>query len=239
MAEERVREAGADRGWGWWGILYVLAFVASIAAGSALKVGPGLYLPDATVAQLRDFYGASGTAVLVQSALQALAAVALYRFGLRLRAALRPDGDRAGVATAWGTAIAAGSLLASVACGLVLLLVAGSAGAAVVSGLGRAALVLGGAVHLLGSGLLITAASVVGWRSRRRPRWVFGYGRFAGPVVAASALSVVIGPLVRPEPAFRLLAAVWLVGLGVGVLRGRLTGARAGEPSVATGSRRD
>lgn len=211
---------GRRWGWGWWGIAFVVAFVASIAAGNALKVGESLYLPDASVAQLRDFYAGSGTAVLVQSALQILAAVALYRFGWRLRTALRAEGTRAGAVMGWGTAITAGSLLASVLCGLALLLVAVQAGDTTVAGLGRAALVLGGAAHLLGSGLLITAASAVAWRSHRRPRWVFGYGRFAGPLVAASALSILVPPLVRPEPAFRLLAAVWLVGVGIGVLRG-------------------
>ncbi|MGK5740250.1 hypothetical protein [Micromonospora sp. URMC 103] len=226
------RGAGAGgRRWGWWGITFVVAFVASIAAGNALQAGESLYLPDASVAQLRDFYGGSDTAVLVQSALQALAAVALYRFGFRLRAALSAEGTRAGAVTVWGTVVGAGAMLASVLCALALLLVAPSAGDTTVSGLGRATLVLGGAVHLLGSGLLIAAASVAAWRSRRRPRWVFGYGRVAGPLVAASALSAVLPPLVRPEPAFRLLAAVWLVGVGVGVLRGRLVGTSGDQPS--------
>ncbi|SCF14059.1 hypothetical protein GA0070214_1079 [Micromonospora chaiyaphumensis] len=207
------------RRWGWWGIVFVAAFVASIAAGSALKAGESLYLPDASVAQLRDFYAASRSAVLVQSALQILAAVALYRFGWRLRTALHTKGTRAGAVLGWGTAITAGSLFASVVCGLALLL-ATQAGDTTVAGLGRAALVLGGAAHLLGAGLLIAAASAVAWRSHRRPRWVFGYGRLVGPLVAASALSILLPPLVRPEPAFRLLAAVWLVGTGIAILRG-------------------
>jgi hypothetical protein len=232
MGQNRLSSAGAPprrepraanaagRRWGWWGIVFVAAFVAGIAAGSALKAGESLYLPDASVAQLRDFYAASRAAVLVQSALQILAAVALYRFGWRLRTALHAEGTRAGAVLGWGTAISAGSLFASVVCGLALLVVAGQAGDTTVAGLGRAALVLGGAAHLLGAGLLITAASAVARRSHRRPRWVFGYGRFVGPLVAASAVSVLLPPLVRPEPAFRLLAAVWLVGSGIGVLRG-------------------
>ncbi|WP_262286036.1 hypothetical protein [Micromonospora sp. MA102] len=229
MGPNRIREAdgaapprAADapaRHWGWWGIVFVVAFVASIVAGSLLKVGESLYLPDASVAQLRGFYATSAVAVLVQSALQILSAVALYRFGWRLRAALRTEGTRAGAVLGWGTAITAGSLLASVVCGLVLLLVAARAGDTTVAALGRAALLLGGAAHLLGAGLLITAASAVARGSHRRPRWVFGYGRVVGPLVAASALSILVPPLVRPEPAFRLLAAVWLVGMGVGVLR--------------------
>ncbi|MET7969357.1 hypothetical protein [Micromonospora sp. NPDC005305] len=219
-APPRAADAPGRRwGWGWWGIVFVVAFVASIVAGSALKVGASLYLPDASVAQLRDFYATSAVAVLVQSALQILAAAALYRFGWPLRAALRAEGTRAGAVLGWGTAITAGSLLASVVCGLVLLLVAARAGDMTVSGLGRAALVLGGAAHLLGAGLLITAASAVARRSHQRPRWVFAYGRVVGPLVAASALSILVPPLVRPEPAFRLLAAVWLVGVGIGVLR--------------------
>lgn len=226
MVEEKRQVAGEAaaarrerRRWGWCGIVFVVAFIASIAAGGALKTGESLYLPEASVTQLRDFYGTSGTAVLVQSALQALAAIALHLFGRRLHAALRPA--RAAAVAGWGSSIAAASMLASVVCSLTLLLVATSASDSAVAGLGKAALVLGGAVHLLGSGLLISAVSVVSWRSRRRPRWVFGYGRVAGPLVTASALSVVVPPLIRPEPAFRLLAAVWLVGLGIGVLRGR------------------
>ncbi|MFI2651157.1 hypothetical protein [Micromonospora fulviviridis] len=237
--KEAVSKAGsrarADRGtggrWGWWGIVFVAAFVASIAAGSVLKAGESLYLPEASVTQLRDYYSASGAAVIAQSALQVLAAIALYRFGYRLRAALRPDGPRTAAVAGWGSALAAGALLASVVCSLALVQVATSAGDAVVAGLGKTALVLGGAIHLLGSGILISAASAVAWRTRRRPRWVFGYGTFGGPLVAASALSIVLPPLVRPEPVFRLLAAVWLVGLGIGVLRGGLASSRVSQPS--------
>jgi hypothetical protein len=243
--KETVREAGsgarADRGigrlWGWWGIVFVVAFVASIAAGSALNAGESLYLPEASVTQLRDFYSANGTAVLAQSALQVLGAIALYRFGYRLRAALRPGGTRAAAGVGWGSALAAAALLASVVCSLALMEVVTVAGDTVIAGLGKAALVLGGPIHLLGSGILITAASAAAWRSNRRPRWVFGYGRFGGPLVGASALSIVLPPLVRPEPAFRLLAAVWLVGLGIGVLRGRLAEIRVSQPSPRTGGR--
>ena len=223
--------AGAGRRWGWWGIAFVVAFVASIAAGSALTVGQGLYLPEASVMQLRAFYGANGATVLVQSALQLLAVIAIFRFGYRLRAALRPTSARASAAIGCGTAVAAGSMLASVLCVLALLAFATSASGAIVAGLGKAALVLGGAVHLLGSGLLITVASAVASRSHLRPRWVFLYGRAAGPLVAASALSVVVPPLVRPEPAFRLLAAVWLVGVSIGALRGRFSGPRGSHSS--------
>ncbi|MEH1055363.1 hypothetical protein V6U89_09155 [Micromonospora sp. CPCC 206171] len=68
-------------------------------------------------------------------------------------------------------------------------------------------------MHLLGSGMLIAAASMIAWPSRRRPRWVFAYGRFAGPLAVAPALSVATPSLVRPDPAFRLLAALGIVGL--------------------------
>ncbi|MEV4758316.1 hypothetical protein AB0J86_24800 [Micromonospora sp. NPDC049559] len=224
---------GGDRSWGWWAPVFVVAFVASIVAGGVLQTGESLYLPEASVAQLRDFYGGNATAVLAQSALQLLAAVALYRFGRRLRAALPGAGPRAATALTWGTALAAGALVASVLCALVLLPLATSAGEAVVAGLGRAALLFGGALHLLGTGALITAASVLGWRARSRPRWVLGYGLGAGPLVAASALSAVVPPLVRPEPAFRLLAMVWLVGVAVGVLRGRLAAGSAPEGETA------
>ena len=113
-------------------------------------------------------------------------------------------------------------------CAVLLLVVASSASAGVVAALGKLALVLGGAIHLLGSGLLVAAVSIAAWPSRRRPRWVFAYGRAAGPLVAASALSVVVPPLVKPEPAVRLLAAIWIVGLALGVLRGRLSTANTG-----------
>lgn len=215
--------------------MFVVAFLASIVAGNMLTVGPSLYLPGASVEQLRVFYGTSGAAVIVQSGLQALAAIALYWFGIRMRAALRGAGGRRAVtAMGWGTGIAAGSLLASVGCALVLMLVAASASDGAVAGLGRSTLVLGGAAHLLGSGLLITVTSTVALRSGARTRWVFGYGRFAGPVVALSAVSVLFPPLIRPEPPFRLLAAVWIVGAAVAALRGRLTAGPTGRPSRRT-----
>lgn len=234
-----LRPGRAGRGtgrWGWWGLAFVVGFIASIVAGNAFTVGPSLYLPGASAAQLQDFYGANTTAVAVQSVMQLVAAVALLLFGYGLRAVVRPAAGNRALALG-GTAVAAGGLAASVVCSLVLIPLARSGSDAALAGLGRAALVLGGAVHLLGAGVLMVVASVAALRAGASSRWVFRYGRVAGVLVCLSALSVVIPPLVRLEPAVRLLVAVWIVGVAVAVLRGRVVvHRRTGATHTADGS---
>src|SRR5690348_9215318 len=95
--------------WGWWGPVFVAAFIGSIAAGGALAAGKALYLPGASAADLRAFYTESRTAVFAQCGAQALAAVALYLFGSGLVGTLWPARrDRLGQVSAWGTRAAAG-----------------------------------------------------------------------------------------------------------------------------------
>lgn len=199
------------RRWGWWGIVFVVAFVAAIAAGNALA-NTSLYLPGASVAELRAFYTGSSTAVLVQSALQILAAVALYRFG---RGAAPGPALRA---VTVGTASTSGFLLLSALLSLVMLVEARSAGTGSVRSLATAILLSGGALHLLGLALLITAASAA---AEPGAPWMYRYGRIVGPVLALSVVSIAWQPLIRAEPALRLLGAVWIVAMGVAALRGR------------------
>ncbi|MFC0506128.1 hypothetical protein [Micromonospora costi] len=227
------------RRWAWFGPAFVVAFVASIVVGGALATGDTLYLPDASVADLRAFYGHNLPAVVAQSALQVLAAVALYLFGRGLHRSLwpnRPDGldrpDRLGRVAAWGNAAAAGFLLLSVLTSVSLAAVAERADAGVVSALGTATLLCGGAVHLAGLAVFVTASSVAGLRRRTRGRWVFRYGRWAGPLVAVSVVSIVWPPLLRLEPLWRLVAIVWIVGVTVAARRsgGVASPGRLGRP---------
>ncbi|MGI5240605.1 hypothetical protein [Dactylosporangium sp. CA-139066] len=213
--------------WGWFGPVFAVALVASIVAGGALTTGKTLYLPGASVEDLRAFYGGSRAAVLTQSVLQVLAAAALYLFGRGLHAALWPGrafaaAGRLERAAAWGNRAAAGFLLLSVLTSLILAAVADTAGAGVVSALGKATLLCGGALHLGGFAGLVAAASVAGLRSDARTRWMFRYGRWAAPLIAVSVVSIAWPPLVRLEPLYRLLAIVWIVGVGVAALRRRL-----------------
>ncbi|MEV4199669.1 hypothetical protein [Micromonospora globbae] len=214
------------RRWAWFGPAFVVAFVASIVVGGALATGDTLYLPDASVADLRAFYGHNLPAVVAQSALQVFAAVALYLFGRGLHRGLWPDRldglDRLGRVAAWGNAAAAGFLLLSVLTSVTLAAVAERAGAGVVSALGTATLLCGGALHLAGLAVFVTASSVAGLRRRTRGRWVFRYGRWAGPLVAVSVVSIVWPPLLRLEPLWRLVAIVWIVGVTVAALRNGL-----------------
>jgi hypothetical protein len=203
-----------NRRWGWWGFVFTVAFVASLVAGGALAVGATLYLPDASAAQLRDFYSSNGLAVGVQSGLQALAALALFLFGRRLRAF--------GRAVHGATVAAAGFLALSVVLSMLLSVVAASTSDAVVSGLGRAALICGGALHLLGTAVLVRSASTGGLRSGTRTRWVFRFGLVAGPLIGLACASLLWPPLIRLEPLFRLLAIVWIIGVALAVLRGRI-----------------
>jgi hypothetical protein len=227
-----------SRRWGWWGIVFVLAFVASIPAGNALLAGKSLYLPGASTAELRGFYPGNATAVLVQSALQTLAAFALYRFGRGVWAALQPaaGGGRAVPVMAAGTVAAAGFLFVSVIWSLLLVVSAASASDAIVTGLGKAALLCGGALHLTGLALLVTAASAVALRSGTRTRWVFHYGRIVGPLLALSAISIGWPPLVKAEVLWRLLAIVWIVGVAVAALRGRIGSSQVTQPTRAVGA---
>lgn len=210
-----------ERRWGWWGFVFTAAFVASLIAGGALAVGNTLYLPGASAAQLRDFYSANGLAVGVQSGLQAVAALALWLFGRRLRAF--------GRAVHGGAVAAAGFLGLSVVLSVLLAVVAASAADAVLSVLGRAALICGGALHLLGTAVLMWSASVGALRSGTRTRWVFRYGLVAGPVIALACASILWSPLIKLEPLFRLLAIVWIIGVAIAVLGGRI--GRTPEPA--------
>jgi hypothetical protein len=210
-----------SRRWGWWGLVFTAAFVASLVAGGALAVGETLYLPGASAAQLRDFYSTNGLAVAVQSGLQAVGALALLLFGRRLRAF--------GRAVYGGAVVAAGFLGLSVVLSVLLTVVAASASDTVLSGLGRAALICGGALHLLGTAVLMRSASGGALRSGVRTRWVFRYGLIAGPLVGLACVSLLWPPLIRLEPLFRLLAIVWIIGVAVAVLRGRI--ARTPEPA--------
>ncbi|MEV4808652.1 hypothetical protein [Micromonospora avicenniae] len=202
---------------GWWGFVFTAAFVGSLIAGGALAVGKTLYLPGASAAQLRDFYSSNGLAVGVQSGLQVVAAFALLLFGRRLRAF--------GRAVYGGAVAAAGFLGLSVLLSVLLTVVAASASDAVLSGLGRAALICGGALHLLGTGVLMRSASAGGLGSGATTRWVFRYGLLAGPLVALACVSIPWPPLIKLEPLFRLAAIVWIIGVAVAVLRGRIGGA--------------
>jgi hypothetical protein len=222
-----------SRRWGWWGILFVVAFVASIPAGNALVAGKTLYLPGASAAELRDFYTGSGTAVFVQSALQALAAFALYEFGRGIRATVG-RGRSVPVMTV-GTVAAAGFLFVSDICSIVLAVSAKATGDGLVSGLGKATLLSGGTLHLLGLAALVTAASGVALRSGTRTRWVFHYGRVVGPLLALSAVSIVWPQFVKAEVLWRLLAIVWIVGVAVAALRGRIGSSHAARPTRTAG----
>lgn len=213
--------------WGWWGPVFVAAFIGSIAAGGALATGKALYLPGASAADLRTFYTDSRTAVFAQCAVQALASVALYLFGSGLVGTLWPARrDRLGQVAAWGARAAAGFLLLSVLASLVLVAVADTAAAGLLTALGKVTLVCGGALHLGGFAALVTATSAAALRGGARSRWAFHYGRFVGPVVAVSLVSVAWPPLVRLEPLFRLLAIVWILGVAVAALRHRVGAAR-------------
>jgi hypothetical protein len=211
-----------NRRWGWWGFLFTAAFVASLVAGGALAVGKTLYLPGASTAQLRDFYSTNALAVSVQSGLQAVAALALLLFGHRLRTFGR---------AAYGGAIAAAGFLAvSVLLSVLLTVVAASAPDTVLSVLGRAALICGGALHLAGTAVLMRSTSTGALRSGTRTRWVFRYGLVASLLIALACASIAWSPLIKLEPVFRLLAMVWIIGVSVAVVRGRL--ARTPEPAL-------
>jgi hypothetical protein len=210
-----------SRRWGWWGFVFTAAFVVSLVAGGVLAVGKTLYLPDASAAQLRDFYAANGLAVAVQSGLQALAALALWLFGRGLRCFGR---------AAYGGAVAAAAFLAlSVLLSVLLTVLAGSASDSVLSVLGRAALICGGALHLLGASVLMRSTSTGAIRSDTPTRSVFRYGLIAGPLVGLACASIFWSPLIKLEPLFRLLAIVWIIGVAVAALRGQVT--RTREPA--------
>lgn len=216
--------ARGHRRWAWWGILFAPLFIASIVAGNALLATKSLYLPQASAAELRAFYTGNRTAILVQSALQALAALALYRFGRGVTTTLRPVARRAATTRtmAAGTAAASGFLVLAIGCSLLLTASAASLGDAAITVLGKATLMFGGALHLIGLATLITAASITTLRSGTRGRWVGYYGQVIGPLMLLSVLSIVWAPLVKAEVPWRLLASVWIIGVAIVALRGRL-----------------
>jgi hypothetical protein len=187
------------------GPLFVAGFIASIAAGAALAK-TSLFLPGASANELRDYYTHSGAAVVTAAVLQILAAGALLWFGRGVADTV--GGGRRVKTMAW---IAAGAFAASAVLSLVSMAMAATASDGTLHLVGRLTLALGGPAHLLGLGGLIWIASRAARESGRGPRWVWKFGTVVAPLMLLSLVSVAAPPLVRAEPLWRLLTAVWII----------------------------
>ncbi|PYC69149.1 hypothetical protein C7C46_28275 [Streptomyces tateyamensis] len=203
------------RGWRLGGPGFVVGFVASLVAGAVLARS-SLYLPGAGAAELRVYYGASGLAVVVAALLQLLAAAGLLWFGLGLSSAVGAD-RRARYASWLAAAAFAGSAVLSLA----LAGLAHGAGEGTLVASARLALALGGPLHLAGLAGLLRYGSRTAQDAGRGPRWVLRFGTLVAPLLLLSLVSLALPAATRVEPLWRLLAAVWLVTVGVtGLPRG-------------------
>ncbi|GAA4605582.1 hypothetical protein GCM10023195_19520 [Actinoallomurus liliacearum] len=204
-------EPAAGRGWRPAGVGFVVAFVAGLVASSALAK-TSLYLPDASAAQLREYYTGSAAAVVTAAALQAVAAVCLAWFGVGLARTLDPGGPEAG-RVRWAGGAAAAAFGASVALSLLLVAIADDAGDGTLKALGRLTLACGGALHLTALGALVWLVSRTGLPVGFRPRWALRFGLVLAPLLAVSLVSIVVTPVTRLEPLWRLLSAIWMIAV--------------------------
>ncbi|MEU4674670.1 hypothetical protein AB0F91_43675 [Amycolatopsis sp. NPDC023774] len=78
----------------------------------------------------------------------------------------------------------------------------------------------GGALHLAGLALLIWSVSRGAAGARLGPRPAWRAGLVIAPLLAVSLGSIVLLPLTRLEPLWRLLAAVWICWVCAGGLIG-------------------
>ncbi|MCO6000034.1 hypothetical protein [Actinoallomurus rhizosphaericola] len=204
-------EPAAGRAWRPAGVGFVVAFVAGLVASGVLAK-TSLYLPDASAAQLREYYTGSAAAVVTAATLQAIAAVCLAWFTAGLARTLVPEGPAAG-RVRWAGGASAAAFGASVALSLLLVAIADDAGDGTLTVLGRVTLACGGALHLTSLGILIWLVSRTGMATGLRPRWALRFGLVVAPLLAVSMVSIVVTPVTRLEPLWRLLSAVWLVAM--------------------------
>ncbi|WP_143174556.1 hypothetical protein [Kitasatospora aureofaciens] len=207
------------RGWRLGGPVFVVGFIASLVLGAVLARG-SVFLPTATVGQLRDYYEHSGTAVAVSSLLQLVAAAGLLRFGLGVSAAV--DADRHARYAIW---LAAGTFAVSSALALALAAVASRADDATLVVLARLTLAVGGPFHLTGLAGLLWYVSRRAQAQGRGPRWLLLFGAAVGPLLLFSLISIPVPVVTRVEPLWRLLAAVWITGVSAGGLARAASGA--------------
>ncbi|MEU4675318.1 hypothetical protein AB0F91_47160 [Amycolatopsis sp. NPDC023774] len=187
------------------GVVFVAFFVASLVAGAALA-RVSLYLPGASPSELREYYTDSRASVLVASALQLVAAIGLARFGAGLAARISPAHRRACRA---GYGLAAASLAVSALLSVLMVILGADADDSIVRVFGRLILSTGGALNLAGLALLIWSVSRGAAGARLGPRLAWRAGLVIAPLLAVALVSIVLVPLTRLEPLWRLLAAVW------------------------------
>ncbi|MFL6057041.1 MAG: hypothetical protein ACJ72W_29705 [Actinoallomurus sp.] len=204
----------AGSGWRLAGVGFVLAFVASLVASGALAT-MSLYLPDASAAQLREYYTGSVAAVVTAAILQAVGAVCLAWFSVGLARTLDPAAGPVARRVRWAGWVSAAAFAASVVLSLLLVLIADGAGNGTLKGLGRLTLACGGALHLTGLGILVWFVSRSGLPAGFRPRWALLFGLVLAPLLAVSLVSIVVTPVTRLEPLWRLLSAIWVIALCV------------------------
>ncbi|MCO6005283.1 hypothetical protein NE236_09820 [Actinoallomurus purpureus] len=218
------------RGWRPAGVGFVLAFVASLVASGVLA-RTSLYLPDASAAELREYYTGSVAAVVAASTLQAVAALGLAWFSAGLARTLDPAAGPIAGRVRWAGGVSAAAFAASVVLSLLLVLIADDAGDGTLTILGRSTLACGGALHLTGMGVLVWLVSRNGLATGFRPRWALRFGLVLAPLLAVSMVSIVATPVTRLEPLWRLLSAVWLIAVcAAGRRRVATTAPSSGTP---------
>ncbi|MFI8459506.1 hypothetical protein [Kitasatospora sp. NPDC085464] len=219
-----MENSNLGRGWRLGGPVFVIGFIASLVLGAVLARG-SVFLPTATAGQLRGYYEHSGTAVAVSSLLQLVAAAGLLRFGFGASTAV--GADRRARYAVW---LAAGAFAVSSALALALAAVATRAGDATLVVLARLTLAVGGPIHLAGLAGLLWYVSRRALAQERGPRRLLLFGAAAGPLLLLSLISIPVPAATRVEPLWRLLAAVWITGVGAAGL-GR---ADTGDPGAAS-----
>lgn len=118
-----------------------------------------------------------------------------------------------------GGLLASGALLLSGLLGWVLVRPATVAEPAVLRALHDLTFLTGGPAHVVSLGVFVGASSIVILGRSHLPRWLGWLGATAASLSLLSAASLLLLPATFLLPLGRLLAAVWIVALGVVVVR--------------------
>lgn len=216
--------------WALSGVLFVALFIWGLILGGVLSSAP-FPMPGAPPQEVTRYYDANRTAVLAGGSLQALSALALLSFALRVTASARSTpGGRGGLLgpIVGGGVSAAVFLLASALLGFVLAVAAGRLGLDLVGILRQTNFLTGGTLHVASLGLFVGAASIATRTARALPRWIPRLGIVAAALAILSLASLVWFPATFLIPLGRLLSFIWCVAAGLALALGRERDAVAG-----------
>lgn len=207
--------------WATSGWLFVALVIASLVINTALASAP-YPSPFAPVEEIERYFAANSGAVRASGFLGVLAATSLLAFvafvASTLRAATGDDGPLPSLALGGGL-LASGSFLLSGLLGWVLARAATVEAPAVLRALHELTFLAGGPAHVLSLGVFVGASSIATLGRSQLPRWLSWLGVAAASLSLMSAAALLWTPATVLLPLGRLLAAIWIIGIGIVLAR--------------------